>query len=198
MNATSHLETEQKYDADPDFVMPDFSARPGWSVDRPQLYQLSATYFDTADLQLAAHKVTLRRRTGGTDAAWHLKLPLRPGTRQELHLPLSDGPVPAEMKERVAEFTGGAPLHPIALLETARTVRRLTGPDGTVLAEVADDEVTARRLDHEGGPMRWHEIEVELVSGPPSVLADAGTLLRQAGARPSTSASKLSRLLAAT
>jgi hypothetical protein len=102
------------------------------------------------------------------------------------------------MQERVAEFTGGAPLHPIALLETARTVRRLTGPDGTVLAEVADDEVTARRLDHEGGPMRWHEIEVELVSGPPSVLADAGTLLRQAGARPSTSASKLSRLLAAT
>ena len=84
----------------------------------------------------------MRRRTGGTDAAWHLKLPLRPGTRQELHLPLSDGPVPAEMQERVAEFTGGAPLLPIALLETARTVRRLTGPDGTVLAEVADDEVT--------------------------------------------------------
>jgi len=102
------------------------------------------------------------------------------------------------MQERVAEFTGGAPLRPIALLETARTVRRLTGPDGTVLAEVADDEVTARRLDHEGGPMRWHEIEVELVSGPSSVLADAGTLLRQAGALPSASASKLARLLAAT
>ena len=45
--------------------------------------------------------------------------------------------------------------------------------------------------------MRWHEIEVELVSGPSAVLEAAGNLLREAGARPSASASKLGRLLAA-
>ena len=204
---TSHLETEQKFDADQGFTMPDFGALPGCSVVGPERYELSATYFDTEDLRLAASHVTLRRRTGGTDAAWHLKLPVRPGTRRELHLPLSEGTdtVPLQMQAMVADITGGRALHPIARLETGRTVRRLAGTDGEVLAEVADDEVTARRLrpgqeeppGQEGSPMRWHEIEVELVSGPPSVLAAAGNLLRAAGARPSASASKLGRLLAA-
>jgi len=199
---TSHLETEQKYDADPGFAMPDFGAQPGWSVTGPERYFLSATYFDTGDLRLAANRVTLRRRTGGTDEAWHLKLPVRPGTRRELHLPLSEGTdtVPPQMQAMVADITSGAALHPIARLETSRTIRRLTSTDGEVLAEVADDEVTARRLrpgQEAGDPLRWHEIEVELVSGPPSVLGAAGKLLREAGARPSASASKLGRLLAA-
>jgi inorganic triphosphatase YgiF len=116
-----------------------------------------------------------------------------------VHLPLSEGTdtVPAQMQDMVADLTGGNALHPIARLDTSRTVRRLTGADGQVLAEVADDEVTARRLHPDGSPMRWHEIEVELVSGPPMVLEAAGKLLREAGARPSASASKLGRLLAA-
>lgn len=198
--ATSHLETEQKYDADPGFVMPDFSTLPGYSVSAPERYQLSATYFDTDDLRLAANKVTLRRRTGGTDAAWHLKLPLRPGTRREEHVPLTEGTdtVPRQLEAMVTDITGGKPLRPIALLETDRTVRRLAGSGGEVLAEVADDAVTARRLGRErqDDPMKWHEIEVELVSGGPDVLEAAGQLLRKAGARPSASASKLGRLLA--
>ncbi len=197
---TTHLETEQKYDAEPGFVMPDFSALPGYSVAGPERYELSATYFDTENLELASHRITLRRRTGGTDDAWHLKLPVRAGTRREVHLPLSEGTgtVPAQMQAMVADVADGQPLDPIALLETVRTVRRLIAPDGTVLAEVADDEVTARRLGPSAAssPLRWHEIEVELVSGPPSVLEAAGKLLREAGARPSASASKLGRLLA--
>jgi inorganic triphosphatase YgiF len=199
---TSHLETEQKYDADPGFTMPDFGALPACCVAGPERHQLSATYFDTGDLRLYASRITLRRRTGGADEAWHLKLPVRPGTRRELHLPLSEGTdtVPPQMQAMLAGITRGAALHPIALLETSRTIRRLTTTDGQVLAEVADDEVTASRLrpgQGAGGPMRWHEIEVELVSGPPAVLEAAGNLLREAGARPSASASKLGRLLAA-
>ena len=197
---TTHLETEQKYDAEPGFAMPDFAALPGYSVAGPERYELSATYFDTENLDLASHRITLRRRTGGTDDAWHLKLPVRAGTRREVHLPLSEGTgtVPAQLQAMVADVADGQPLDPIALLETVRTVRRLIAADGTVLAEVADDEVTARRLGPSatGRPLRWHEIEVELVSGPPSVLAAAGKLLREAGARPSASASKLGRLLA--
>ena len=197
---TTHLETELKYDAEPGFAMPDFSALPGYSVARPERYELSATYFDTENLDLASHRITLRRRTGGTDDAWHLKLPVSAGTRREVHLPLSEGTgtVPAQLQAMVADVADGQPLDPIALLETVRTVRRLIGADGTVLAEVADDEVTARRLGPSaaGSPLRWHEIEVELVSGPPSVLEATGKLLREAGARPSASASKVGRLLA--
>lgn len=202
--ATSQMETERKYDAGPDFVLPDFSELPGYTVTEPVTFQLAAIYFDTDDLRLAANKVTLRRRTGGEDDAWHLKLPVRPGTRQERHLPLDadhgTGTVPAQMQDMVADLTGGRPLRPIAQLNTVRTIRRLAGPDGQVRAEVADDHVTGRRLDagdqdaaHD--PLIWHEIEVELVSGATDVLDVAGTLLCSAGAFPSASASKLGRVL---
>ena len=196
---TGHLETERKYDAGPDFVMPDLSAVPGVvRVTEPELDQLSATYFDTDDLRLMASRVTLRRRTGGSDEGWHLKLPVRPGTRRELHVPLSEGTdtVPPRLAAMVADITEGRPLRPVARLETARTVRRLIGPGGDVLAEVADDAVTGRRLVQPGeSPLRWREVEVEIVSGQPGLLDTVGRLLQEAGARPSPSASKLGRVL---
>lgn len=198
MDATSQLETEQKYDAGPDFELPDLSGLPGYTVSEPETFHMTAIYFDTEDHRLLANKVTLRRRTGGEDDAWHLKLPVRPGTRRERHLPLSagTGTVPDEMQDLVAEFTGGQPLGPIAQLNTDRTIRRLVGPDGQARAEVADDHVTGRRLDRDGrDPLVWHEIEVELMSGKPDVLEAAGNLLRAAGAQPSASASKLSRVI---
>ena len=57
----------------------------------PEL-DLRATYFDTSDLRLARHGVTLRYRTGeAAGPMWTLKLPVansRPGTmaRDELHV----------------------------------------------------------------------------------------------------------------
>ena len=202
--ATDQLEVEQKYDAGPDFELPDLGTLRGYSVTEPVTFHMNATYFDTDDLRLAANKVTLRRRTGGEDDAWHLKLPVRPGTRRERHLPLEadagTGTVPEEMQAMVAEFTGGKPLRPIVQLDTTRVIRRLTTPGGQARAEVADDHVTGYRL-HAGArptaaePLTWHEIEVELMSGEPDVLAAAGDLLTAAGARPSASASKLSRVL---
>jgi inorganic triphosphatase YgiF len=198
---TGHLEIERKYDVDPGFAMPDFRSVPGCTgVSAPERYQLSATYFDTGDMRLAAHGVTLRRRTGGTDEGWHLKLPVRPGTRQEVHVPLSagTGAVPQRLEALVAEITDGMPLHPIGVLETTRTARRLTGPAGEVLAEVADDLVTARRNGpsaRQGSPLRWREIEVEIIAARPGLLESADKLLREAGARPSKASSKLGRLL---
>jgi inorganic triphosphatase YgiF len=200
--ATSQLETERKYDAGPDFRLPDLSTLPGYTVTGPETFHLAATYFDTGDLRLLAHKVTLRRRTGGEDDAWHLKLPVRPGTRRERHLPLSAGTdtVPAELQDMVADLTEGRPLRPVARLNTERTIRRLVGPDGQPRAEVADDHVTGRRLDPddqgaEPGPLIWHEVEVELMAGPSDVLDAAEAALLAAGARPSASASKVGRVL---
>jgi hypothetical protein len=99
----------------------------------------------------------------------------------------------------VEDITAGRPLRPIANLDTERAVVTLTGPAGEPLAEVADDLVRARRLDQPGAePLAWREIEVEALSegpGVPALLEAAGTVLREAGARPSSSASKLSRLL---
>src|SRR6202012_594393 len=202
MDATSQLETEQKYDAGPDFALPDLSGLPGYTVTEPETFHMTAIYFDTEDHRLLANKVTLRRRTGGEDDAWHLKLPVRPGTRRERHLPLSAGTdtVPAELQELVADLIGDRPLRPVARLDTERTIRRLTDAAGPVRAEVADDHVTGCRLDADGQesePLSWHEVEVELVSGSADVLAAAGSALQAAGARPSTSASKVGRVLQA-
>ena len=89
-----HLETEQKYDADAEFVLPNLGSLPelgGRRTADPRRIYLSATYYDTEDFDLLKHKVTLRRRVGGDDEGWHLKLPVRKDTRQELHAPLGEG-----------------------------------------------------------------------------------------------------------
>jgi inorganic triphosphatase YgiF len=197
-----HLETEQKYDAAADFVLPDLSGLEGRTkATGRQRYFLSATYFDTEELDLIKNRITLRRRVGGPDEGWHLKLPVRKDTRQEIRLPLSAGEagnVPAELAAQVQDVIAGRPLHPIAILDTERTVVTLSGQGGEPLAEVADDLVTATRLDEPGSkPVTWREIEVEAAEGAKvaGLLEAAGQALRKAGARRSASASKLGRLL---
>lgn len=208
---TEHLEIEQKFDVPLEFARPDFGALGGAgdepvSAAAPVLYHLSATYFDTADGRLLASKITLRRRTGGTDAGWHLKLPVGMAdgvsTRREVHAPLGDSDqrdVPEVLAARVAEVTGGLPLAPVATLDTERTVVTLTGTGGRVLAEIADDVVTARRQP-DGPELRWREVEVEVASAAPDVTGlqrAAANLLLAAGARPAGHASKLARVLGA-
>jgi inorganic triphosphatase YgiF len=194
-----HLETEQKYDADADFVLPELGGRR--SAGRKRIY-LSATYFDTDDLDLIRHKITLRRRVGGDDEGWHLKLPVRKDTRQEIHAPLDEGAagsVPARLAAQVEDITAGHPLRPIAILDTERTVVPVAGPARGALAEVADDRVTAVRFgEKDSEPMTWREIEVEAKSPDSADLLERiGKALREAGARPSASGSKLARVLGA-
>ena len=200
-----HLETEQKYDADADFVLPKLGSLPvlgGRRATEPRRIFLSATYFDTEDQRLIRHKVTLRRRVGGDDEGWHLKLPKGKDTRQELHAPLDEGntgSAPTRLTARVEDITAGEDLRPVALLDTERTVVTLADPAGQALLEVADDLVTAVRFGETGRePMRWREIEVEVITPgdeATALLETVGTVLREAGARPSASGSKLARVL---
>lgn len=195
---SEHLEIEQKFDVEAGFSRPDFGRLDGVSAAAPVLHHLSATYYDTADQRLAASKITLRRRTGGTDAGWHLKLPAaEEGGRREIHAPLeaSEREVPRELAERVAEVTGGASLTPVARLDTERTVVTLRRTDGRVAAEVADDEVSAQRLPAAGEPQRWREVEVEVPEADPDLQRAAAELLFAAGARPAGHGSKLARAL---
>jgi inorganic triphosphatase YgiF len=198
---TEHLEIESKFDVDPGFVVPDLSGvADGSGVTEPEVRLLAAHYFDTSDLRLIAAKVTFRRRTGGPDEGWHLKLPAGAGRRREMQAPLGEGDtaVPPQLASMVSEWAGDEPLRLVAVLETRRTVRNLTAAGGETLAEVADDLVTGRLPgpgDAPGEPVTWREIEVELVSGGPEILAAARDRLVAAGARPSRSPSKLARLL---
>ena len=127
---------------------------------------------------------------------------MRKDTRQELHAPLDEGDtgsVPARLAAQVEDITAGHPLRPIAILDTERTVVTLAGPAGAALVEVADDRVTAIRFgEPDSEPMTWREIEVEAMSSDPdaaALLETVGKALREAGARPSASGSKLARVL---
>jgi inorganic triphosphatase YgiF len=218
-NAGGFIETERKYEASADFALPDLSGLECVvAITGPRTYRLRAVYFDTPGLDLAAAGITLRRRTGGTDAGWHHKLPAGVDSRREVHAPLgrSTHKVPARLTGLVTRWSGGQPLSPIARLATTRRVRYLAGQDGQVLAEIADDLVTGSlpapapagmTISGTTGPpgpglpewqevSRWREVEVELGQGPHDLLDTAGELLLQAGAEPSSAASKLSRLLA--
>jgi CHAD domain-containing protein len=199
----THLEIERKFDVGADFVLPDLNGVPRVArVEAPQERQLEAIYHDTADLRLARAKVTLRRRTGGPDAGWHVKLPAAAAARRELHSPLGRAgrTVPKAVQSPVQGIVRTAPLGPVATLQTRRVVTLLRDDDDRVLAEVADDTVTGTALPATPGEpatvQAWREVEVELVDGDDELLAAVAQRLLDAGARPSPAPSKLAKVLA--
>lgn len=174
-------------------------------------HQLDAVYFDTDDLRLAAAGLTLRRRTGGEDAGWHLKVPAGRATRSEIRLPPGRVPpgripraVPEQLQAMVWAQTLGRALQPVARITTDRTVRRLTDPTGHVLLEVADDHVTARRLyspegggEAAGAETHWREIEVELDDGVSDLIDVLDARLLRRGLKVAPAESKLAQVLGA-
>jgi CHAD domain-containing protein len=199
---TQHVEIERKFDIGPQFVVPELGTVPGVaSVSEPEELELSATYHDTPGLRLLRSRVTLRRRTGGNDDGWHVKLPAAAGARTELHQPLGRAVKrpPADVLAPVRGLVGMQDVGPVATLHTHRVLRRLYDGDGRQLAEVADDLVTGTALPTAAGEAAtitsWREIEVELVDGGPEVLAAVADVLVAAGARPSGSSSKAGQVL---
>jgi CHAD domain-containing protein len=194
----SATEKEVKFDAGADLVLPGLDGLPGVAhVEAPREDLLIAEYFDTADLRLLRAGITLRRRSGGTDAGWHLKFPAGPHTRTEIRLPLGQAgsQVPAELANLVRARIRQLPLRPAARLTTRRRTITLLDASGDALAEVADDEVTASRPEGSAPDLHWREVEVELAGGSEQLLDAAAALLRAAGLRPSGHSAKLQRVL---
>ncbi|PPH41287.1 hypothetical protein C5C86_08000 [Rathayibacter sp. AY1E4] len=190
-------EVERKYDVDAGTRLPDLSGTGSVaSVRTEEPVTLRAEYFDTAERALSRARITLRRREGGSDQGWHVKLPGSSG-RTEIHAELTASrTVPSAVREPVLGQVGRAPLEPLALLETVRSITRALDSHGRELAEIADDLVTARD-QRTGRERRWREWEVELVDVPGDegerVLDAIEQRLLAAGARPAASASKLAR-----
>ncbi|GIE95913.1 CYTH and CHAD domain-containing protein [Paractinoplanes rishiriensis] len=188
-------ETERKYDVPEGFQLPRLVGTAGIArADDAETHELDATYFDTDELHLMRHKRTLRRRTGGSDAGWHLKTPGSGTSRTEHRLPLNDEPdqVPAELRSLVRVFARRRPLKPVARLFTTRVETPLRDAEGTTLALIAQDRVTA---EADGGEQRWQEVEVELVDGSPELLEAVESRLLAAGATPAAGPSKVARAL---
>jgi CHAD domain-containing protein len=197
--ATEVTETERKYEAEPGAPLPDLTELPMVAAqEEPAEQTLRAEYFDTADLRLIRGGITLRRRRGGTDAGWHLKLPAGPDSRTEIRLPLGRAvrKVPAELAALVRAQARGGELRPVALITTTRRLRVLLDDTGASLAEVAVDEVSAEAMGEAAALSRWNEVEVELTGGDTRLLNAVDKRLRHGGLRPSGRQAKLERALA--
>ncbi|MFF9273925.1 CYTH and CHAD domain-containing protein [Streptomyces griseosporeus] len=196
--AHTKREIERKYEVG-DGGLPDLTGAAGIAAVRDEgISELDAIYYDTVDQRLAEASITLRCRTGGPDAGWHLKFPVAPGVRDEIRAPLSEG-VPADLADLVRSRVRGAELVPLVRLRSRRAVCHLLDTDGGLLAEASVDVVRAERLTGEGGRAEWNEIEIELAEGgDPAFLDRVEKRLRKAGVRPSASASKLARALEET
>jgi len=202
---TTQTEIERKYDVDETAVLPDLTGVAGVArVESAGEVDLEAEYFDTERGDLAAHRIVLRRRRGGADEGWHIKLPAEEG-RTELHWPLDDEDTPpVELVDRVRSRVRGRELVVIARLRTRRALSRLVSEGGDGLVEIADDTVSA--TDTASGVLRlWREWETELLEGAPGTESErtalldlVGDALLAAGATPSASRSKLATALGRT
>lgn len=198
MSSAEKVEVERKFDVGEADELPAFTSiavvdRVGTAADQ----KLDAVYFDTATLALAACRITLRRRTGGKDAGWHLKLPVAAGERREITEPLNADPdsVPPRLKALVLVHTRNQELVPVAHLNTRRTAIPFLAADGTVLAEFSDDRVESRVLLEPAESAAWREWEIELVDGHRKLLNAADTVIAVQGHRPAALPSKLARAL---
>ncbi|MEE4023249.1 CYTH and CHAD domain-containing protein [Gordonia sp. PKS22-38] len=206
MAASEQVEVELKFDVDAGHTAPDLRVLPGViGATPPETFQLDATYFDTENLDLAGNRITMRRRTGGHDAGWHLKRPSGvPGARRELQIGFDEAPaegsVPAELINPVVALTRTRKLIPVAAVSTKRTVTTLMGADGRPVAEFAEDLVTAQSLLPGGHFQEWAEWEFEMLDGgrDTRLLKAADKLLRNTGGREASSASKLARAIGTT
>jgi len=192
-----HEEIETKYAVDGEAALPSLEGLPGVvRLRRSRTTSLEATYFDTADLDLASAGIVLRRRTGGSDAGWHLKLPTSKG-RQEVHEPLGRAvrTAPKSLRELLVAHVRGKSVAPVATVRARRTAHLLLDGDGRPLAEVSDDRVEAQGTRSGDEPISWREWEAELVEGDASLLDAVGHRLVDAGARPSGGSSKLALVL---
>jgi CHAD domain-containing protein len=199
---TVHVEVERKFEADETFTLPDLRGTGGVAaVGDPEEQSLEATYYDTPDLRLLRARVTLRRRTGGADAGWHVKLPGADGARRELHQQLGRPArtAPRAVVAPLLGLLGTAAAEPVAMISTRRVVHRLLDEEGRELAEVADDTVVGTALATDPGEpatvTTWREVEVELVEGDETLLQAVTERLVAAGARPAAAPSKLARVL---
>ncbi len=168
-------------------------------------FELNALYFDTPDLLLTSKGVSLRRRSGGDDAGWHLKASTKGSKRRvETRAEITGARPPAVLRDILGEVVHQslleAPLVPIARLRTIRAETPLLDTTGHVLAKICVDDVWAEvppPSRHEGrwNEPSWRELEVELTEGTEDLLEAMAAALAAAGITGAQYGSKVSHAL---
>jgi CHAD domain-containing protein len=179
------LERELKLSVEPGFQLPPLPVE-----TTPK--RLRATYYDTSDLRLARHGVTLRRRSEDGRDLWQLKLPAD-GARLELEWEADESQIPGEITWLLTAYVRGRELQPIAELHTLRRAVRLTA-GGEPAAEVVHDSVEV--LEGSRVVRSFEEVEIEQIGeGAERLIARVERQLRAAGARTSDGRAKVFQAL---
>ncbi len=168
---TTYREVERKLRVPDRFDLPELAGvvEGVVRVDPGEAVTMLAEYHDTPDVRLIRWGATLRRRAGGSDEGWHLKLPVEgagPGVRDELALPLEAGGVghvPAQMADIVRSLVREEPLVHVSTVRTNRTPFALLDALGRDVAELVDDRVDV--LENGRVVRSFREIEVEARPG---------------------------------
>ncbi len=169
-------EVERKLTVPASFDLDDVTTCPSprcGEVTHERRRNLTAVYYDTDDFRLARSRVTLRRRTGGNDSGWHLKLPA--GDRR-LRCPRGGraaavGRTPRPSAER-AGLTGrrthrrpaaAATGHPADQADAVRRARRRDGDPASRSSTTWSPSPKARRRARRTARSRsrcWHAAEL--------------------------------------
>ncbi|HEY5094391.1 MAG TPA: CYTH and CHAD domain-containing protein [Candidatus Eremiobacteraceae bacterium] len=190
------LEREIKLDAPASFRLEAVTALGGgYRLSKIETATFDSRYFDTADFRLTRAGCSLRYRTG---QGWTLKLPQTPehGEMARLELASDAGPrtPPPALLDLITGYVRTRRMRPIATLRTVRRTLSVRGVGGSILAEIAEDDVTHLAL--EGKPSGFREIEVELrEQAPAALLVDLARRLQAVGAGTLIHESKIQRAL---
>lgn len=190
-----HREREISFDVDERWVAPDLTGLvpEGGRLAADQA-DLQASYFDTDGEVLRRLGVTLRRRTGGGDAGWHLKIPSG-SARMEIQSKSRGRWVPAALSDPLRGALVDRPLRQVATITTDRRILAVRDADDQLVVEIADDHVTATAAQ-DARSQRWREVEAELGSaGSEEFLRSVTKQLKRSGARRSATQVKLDRAL---
>lgn len=201
-STTEQIEVEVK------FTVPNGTPLPNLTqigrLGRESISDLNALYFDTPDLALLRGGIALRRRSGGSDSGWHLKVRTASAEqRREVHAPIAGARPPWSLREALPSGLREAPLIPVARMITKRREIPVLSDRGRVLATICLDDVDVElsplgpRAAGDRGPrhISWREVEVELDEDDRRVLTHLSRVLTKGGLEPAPYSSKIARAL---
>ncbi|MDN5940734.1 MAG: CYTH and CHAD domain-containing protein [Nitrospira sp.] len=181
----STVEREIKLAVGDRFRLPEL---PGAPLPRRQL---TSTYYDTSQYDLAHAGITLRHRVERGRQAWQMKLPLMKD-RQEIELVDRQSMPPNIFRDLLFLPLGQRELLPVATLRVWRAGIRVR-MDRAPVADVTLDHVSVMK---DGTVIqRFRELEIERIDGKDSALSDIERQLRRAGADDHDGRPKLFRAL---
>jgi len=169
----SATEREIKLGAAETFRMPSLDGLvAGVTATPSEAERLSTTYFDTGDLRLARWGMSLRHRAG---QGWTVKLPTAEAglvlVRPEITFEGNGEEPPGEAVDLVRAVVRSSTLETQTQLNTIRRRIALHDGDGSLVADVFDDEVSVLKGEHP--VVSFRELEVEVTERTPPGLMDA-------------------------